>query len=79
MIDAGVNLAHSMAYAATRNRATETPADHATPRKTSFMRQRLRTSLMIWERPEGGVERRRRYSVYSSMVPSEYAHLWATV
>jgi hypothetical protein len=34
---------------------------------------------MIWGRPVAGVERRRRYSVYSCMMPSEYAHLWAGV
>src|SRR5687767_7833066 len=79
IIDAGVNLAHSIAYAATRNSATDMPAIHATPRSASFMRQRARTSSMIWGRPVAGVERRRRYSVYSCMMPSEYAHLWALV
>ena len=70
MIEEAVNRAHSSPYAATTKSATATPTLRATPRSASFMRQRERTLLTIWVKSKGVVERRCRYSVYSSMKPS---------
>jgi hypothetical protein len=60
MIAAGVNFAHSSAYAEARNSASATAATRTAPRSTSLARQRERTSAMISIRSAGGVERLRR-------------------